>query len=214
LIVRPRRWELSLSCVLIASVAPIAQQQQTPREMPAGPSRPVARPQSPSAALGSLKEIMDGIVDPTSEFLFEAVSYDLTTAGVEERKPSNDHEWAQVRRHALLLAEASNLLKIPGRRVAPQNPFLELEADPKGPTDLTPAQIQSLIDRDRGAFNRLADALGQAAMLALRAAEAKDADAVFDAGDASDRARENRNKKYWYQEGKAPRAPPRSTRKK
>ena len=147
---------------------------------------------------------MDGIVDPTADVLFDAVSYDITATGIAETKPQSRREWAEIRRHALLLAEASNLLKMAGRRVAPAQPFLKREPDAPSPEDLTPAQIQALIDEDPAALTRLAQGLADAAMVALKAADAQSVEGLFEAGDAIDNACENCHLKYWYPKDKKP----------
>ena len=125
---RKLHW-LSLFAVAVAlGNAPAAQQAPHPAPAAAHAASAPATPTTPKA-IGSIKEIMDGIVDPTAEVLFDAVSYESTAAGITQIKPTTDEDWAKVRRHALLLAEVTNLLRMPGRRVAPANPFLELEKD-------------------------------------------------------------------------------------
>ncbi|MEQ1908954.1 MAG: hypothetical protein ABMA15_09025 [Vicinamibacterales bacterium] len=164
--------------------------------------------------VGSIKEIMDGIVDPAADVLFDAVSYDVTAAGVVQKVPKTTEDWVEIRRHALLLAEATNLLKMPGRRVAPEKPTLQRENEPPGPEDLKPEEIQALIDVDPAAFRRLAQGLTDAAREALQAADAKDVDRLFASGEAIDKACENCHVKYWYPKDKKPAADALLRRKK
>ena len=164
--------------------------------------------------VGSIKEIMDGIVDPAADVLFDAVSYDVTAAGVVEKVPKTTEDWVEIRRHALLLAEVTNLLKMPGRRVAPEKPTLQRENEPPGPEDLEPEAIQALIDADPAEFRRLAQGLTDAATVALQAADAKDVDRLFASGDEIDRACENCHVKYWYPKDKRPAADALSRRRK
>ena len=176
-------------------------------QAPARPARPAAR--RPAAApapvlVGSIKEIMDGLIDPAADHIFDAVSYTVTTAGIEEVRPRTREDWAEVRRHALLLAEAANLLKMPGRRVAPGRPVIEFEVDEVLPEDLTPEQVQVLIDADPAEFARLAQGLTEASVVALRAADAMDVEALFESGEALDQACENCHVKYWYPKEKPP----------
>ena len=178
---------------------------------------PAASKKGASAApvlVGSIKEIMDGIVDPTADVLFDAVSYDVTAAGVVEKVPKTTEDWVEIRRHALLLAEVTNLLKMPGRRVAPEKPTLQRENEPPGPEDLTPEEIQVLIDADPAAFRQLAQGLTDAAIVALQAADAKDVDKLFASGDEIDRACENCHVKYWYPKDKKPAADALSRRRR
>jgi hypothetical protein len=150
---------------------------------------------------------MRDIVDPSADVLFDAVFYDVTAAGIEEKVPTTDDEWKEVRRNALILAEAANLLRMPGRRVASAGATLGMKDEAPGPEDLSPAQIQVLIDRDRNTFNRLAQALSDAAQLALKAAEARSVDDLFASGEHIDLACENCHLKYWYPKGRLSRAP-------
>jgi hypothetical protein len=96
---------------------------------PAPPPSSSDRPISPTAPkidtsggqvqlVGTIKDIMLGIVDPSSDLLWDSVATDITAAGVVDKKPQNDEEWAKVESAALMLAEAPNLLKMPGRKVA------------------------------------------------------------------------------------------------
>jgi hypothetical protein len=202
----------ALSAVLavgIAANAMLAAQSTT------SSGRQVARPRAIAPVpIGSIKEIMDGIVDPTADVLFDAVSYNITAAGVEEKMPRTNDEWAEIRRHALLLVEVTNLLKMPGRKVAPDRPVLEFEREDPSPEDLTPEQIQALIDADPAKFTRHAHTLTEAALVALRAADAKNVDQLFSAGDEIDKACESCHLEYWYPKDKKPAIDALSRRKK
>ena len=77
-------------------------------------------------------EIMESIVMPTAQKIWDAVGVDVTAQGQIEKKPQNDEEWAELRAAAVTLAEATNALVVPGRHAAPagtksQNPEAELE---------------------------------------------------------------------------------------
>jgi hypothetical protein len=211
-----------LSVLLIGSV--VTARQSPPSPQPAAP--PAAKPAASSVSagkptvasryvvIGSIKELMQGIVDPAADVLWEAVSYDVTAAGVVEHVPKTDEDWYAVRRQALLLAEATNLLRMPGRKVTPAKPIPGMENEPPGPEDLTPAQIQVLIDRNPAKFGRLAQGLSDAARLALKAADARSVDALFAAGDAIDQACETCHLTYWYPAGKKPGTPLSQKKKK
>jgi cytochrome c556 len=104
-----------------------------------------------------------------------------------------DEDWARLRETAVTLAESTNLLIVPGRRVAQpgaksENPDAELE----------PEQIQALIAKNRGAFVAHAHVLHEAAMEALRAIDARKVDAITDAGGTIDAACEGCHLQFWY----------------
>src|SRR6516162_5046613 len=66
----------------------------------------------------TIKDIMDSMVDPSGDFLFESVQQIADEKGVREKAPQTDEEWEDVRHHAFILLEAPNLLTMAGRRVA------------------------------------------------------------------------------------------------
>src|SRR5215216_5234766 len=68
--------------------------------------------QSGQTAFASTREIMDGIVIPYSQAIFDAVAYENAKL---TRAPRNDDEWHRLYVQALAVAEAGNLLMIDGR---------------------------------------------------------------------------------------------------
>ncbi len=155
-----------------------------------------ARARPPEAALlhtATIKDIMDAMVDPSAEFLFDSVAMIADEHGITEKAPHTDEEWQEVRRRAILLLEAPNLLVMNGRKVAQPD---ERSSNPD--IELQPAQIQALIDADRPQFIDRAHTLQDAAMMALRASDARNKDALFAACDRLDKACENCHLHYWY----------------
>ncbi len=156
-----------------------------------------AAPQKRAAAElsrpATIKDIMDSMVDPSGDFMFESIQEIADEHGVRQKAPQTDEEWANVRHHVFILLEAPNLLAMEGRKVAQpgekaQNPNVELQ----------PEAIQKLIDDDRPSFIRRAKRLQDAAGAALKAVDAKDKDALFKAIDSIDKACENCHLHYWY----------------
>ena len=136
---------------------------------------------------------MTHVIDPPANSLRNSVSVMIDERGTVEKAPQTDEEWAAVRAYAIQLAEASNLLQIPGRAVAgpgekARAPGAELEVD----------EIARLIDADRAAWNRLAHGLHDESMAALKAIDAQDANGLRDAGDALDEACESCHRTFWY----------------
>jgi hypothetical protein len=155
-----------------------------------------AKPKPAEQALAhtaTIKDIMDSMVDPSGDFLFESVQEIADENGVREKAPQTDEEWEEVRHRAFILVEAPNLLTMEGRVVAHPN---EKSKNPQ--VELQPEEIQKLVDGDRPSFIRRARRLQDAATLALKAAEAKDKDALFKAIDSVDKACENCHLHYWY----------------
>jgi len=155
----------------------------------------------PEYRLNTVKDIMDSIVDPASDYIWDSVETTVSAKGVEEKAPHTDEDWKQVRRHAIMLLEATNLLQIPGRHVAKPG---EKADDPK--VELAPEQIEDLINKDRSAWNKYAQGLHDATMEAFKAIEAKDAEGLLNSGDGIDNACEKCHLHYWYPNEKIPEA--------
>jgi hypothetical protein len=143
----------------------------------------------------SIKEVMENIIDPIADNIFDAVGTDISAKGVVETKPTTDEDWAKVRIGAVTLAEGTNLLKMV-RPVAPPGDKNN-SGGPNAP-ELSPEAIQAKIDGDRALWNKHADELRDEALKVLDLVKAKNADAIFQAGSRIDRACENCHLEYWY----------------
>jgi len=150
-------------------------------------------PPSQFRPTSTIKDIMDSLVDPSADFLWDSVSTIVSAAGTEERQPKTPEEWANVRRRAITLIEATNLLIMEGRHVAKPGEKAENEE-----VELGPEEIEALIKGDRTSWVNFAHALNDATMLALKAIDAKSAPGLLDAGEGIDTACENCHLKYWY----------------
>ncbi len=145
------------------------------------------------ARSATIKDIMDSMVDPSGDFIFESVAEIADERGITHKAPHTDEEWKQVRRHALVLLEAPNLLVMEGRRVAQPH---ERSENPR--VELQPEDIQKLVDADRPSFVRRARKLQDGAALVLKAVDGKDTTALFHAIESIDRACEGCHLRYWY----------------
>jgi hypothetical protein len=178
---------------------------QTGCAQAAPPPAATATKSSPVVPVGTIKEIMKGIVDPSSAAIWDAVGTESGPKGVVEKAPKTDEEWAKVESSALVLAEVANLLKMDGRHVARPDQA-STKSQPDAP-ELTPAQIEEKINKDRAAWEKKADALQQTAVKAIAAARAHDKDGVLNVGEEIDNACESCHLIYWYPDEKAPKAP-------
>src|SRR5437667_11980027 len=107
----PRFLRLTAVAALLLVSAAGAQYCSKPSAAP-DPATPDIKP------IVSVKELMENIIDPIADNVFDAVGSDVTAKGIVETKPTTDEDWAKVKIGAVTLAEGTNLLKIP-RRVAP-----------------------------------------------------------------------------------------------
>jgi hypothetical protein len=157
-------------------------------------STQVVAPPSPEyRPTGTIKDLMDSLVDPNSDYLWESVSTESNAHGVTTKVPKTDEDWENERHHAIALLEATNLLQMPGRRVArpgekAENPNVEE----------SPEEIQALIDGDRASWIKHARDLYDATAVMMQSIDAKDATGVLNAGEGIDKACENCHAQYWY----------------
>jgi hypothetical protein len=178
-------------------VAALASQQCSSK--PAATST-AATPAAPSldsslAPTLSVKELMEHIIDPTSDWIFDAAVIDISRKGITETKPLTDDDWLKVERGGYVLAESTNLLKIP-RRMVPASE--EGKPHQPGEPELPPEQIQAKIEKDRALWYKHADGLKAAALEAVQVAKARDLDGLFKVGDKVDKACESCHLEYWY----------------
>lgn len=99
-----------------------------------------------------MKDFMLNVIDPAADGVWDAVGTISTVEGVFEKFPATDDEWAGVRAYTIQLAEAGNLLMLPARSGGSQEWI---------------ADAQALIEQSKRA---------------IKAAEAKDKDAIFTIG--------------------------------
>ena len=139
----------------------------------------------------TIVEIMDSMVMPNAQIVWDAVSYDVTEKGETINGPKTDDDWQRVRRAAITLAESANNLMVPGRAV--NHPGAK-----PGEGELAPEEIAKLIAKQRGAWVGHAKVLYEAVMQAVGAIDAKDVDKLSDAGGTIDAACEGCHLQFWY----------------
>lgn len=182
---------LSLS-IFVSSLAAVTGCQSRPAE-PQQAAQPKYVPDA------TIKDLMLSIVDPSADVVWLSVTTVMSQSGTVETAPKSDEDWAKVRQGAVTLAEAANLLMMPGRRVArpgekSETPGVELE----------PEEMDALIAKDRAAWEQRATHLHEAATEALKAIDAKDAPTLFAIGEKIEEACEGCHSNYWYPNEKIP----------
>ena len=154
---------------------------------PAEPSQPALTP------VLSVKELMQHIVDPQADYAFDAIVVDVGPKGAVETTPTTDEDWTRIERGMWVLAESSNLLKMP-RKMAPDG---EGNTDKGGP-ELTPAQIEAKVKENPALWSSHADTLRDQALKIVEIAKARDTKKLLDAGSALDQACEACHLDFWY----------------
>jgi hypothetical protein len=182
-----------LTCATLVALTACNRTPQSPT--------PQAISQPPFKPSASIQDLMTSIVDPSADALWESVSSEMTSKGTEEKQPRTDQEWLAVRRDAIALLEAGNLLMMNGRPVTHGGKATE-DAHIEGVYN--PAQIRQAIDADPARFQASALALHDAAAQALAAVDAKDPARLLIAGEKLDHACESCHSVYWYPNAKQP----------
>ena len=167
-----------LGCAALLSFA-IAQQKST------ASNRPV---------YSSVKELMESIIDPSADTLWNAVGTIVDKEnGIQELVPKTEEDWLNVRKAAVRIVEGGNLLMMPGREAAPPGTKSETPG-----VELEPAEIAALIRNDRKAFDGFAQALQALGVEAVRASDNKNADLILDIGARMEGVCESCHQTFWY----------------
>lgn len=199
----------AVGVVALLTSAVIAQQPAPTRPAAAKPAAPTAAT-APRAASGSpykmvnsIQDIMEGVIAPAADVLFDAVATDITSAGVVEKRPRTDDDWEHVEAAAIALVEGPNMIKMPGRRVA--RPGEPTKSEGPDAPELTPEEIQAKINANRPLFLKYANELQDQAIRALDIVRKKDAEGLFNIGEDIDQACEACHLEYWYPNDKTAR---------
>jgi hypothetical protein len=192
---RTIRWRGRLVPALAALCVTVACSKPQPAPAPAADTPPYE-------AAATIKDLMQSIVDPSADLVWNAVTTVQTSTGTIDTVPKTEEDWLKVRHGAVGLAEGANLLMMPGRHVARPHEKSETPG-----VELEPAEMEELINKDRLAFYQRARALHEAGMAAVAAADAKDAQKLFEVGEQIENACENCHTHYWYPNEKVPPVP-------
>lgn len=145
--------------------------------------------------VASVLELMDQFIDPAADVLWESVATISDRHGTVEHRPRTEADWLALRRSALVLVEATNLLAQPGRKLAQPGHVL---ADATASGMLTAAQIETALREQHGSLAVLARGLQDAGLEALAAIDARDVAKLEDSGGHIDEACEACHLVFWY----------------
>ena len=144
----------------------------------------------------TVKELMNSVVSPNAEFVWKSVQTTQGDGGSKDKAPTNDEEWAELRRHAVALRESTDLLLIPGRKMAGAG------EKAKDASELAPEAMQSLMDKDRAKWVEYTHGLHDKVIAVIKAIDAKSASGVLDTGGDIDAACESCHQVFWYPDQK------------
>ena len=194
---RRRKIALTLSVSVLVALGACS---KTPDQTGSAPTGTAELDGSSSSLDAStpIKTLMDSIVDPAADGIWESVATISDENGVHKRAPRTPEEWQQVRRHAVTLIEAMNLVMMKGRPAAPAG-------TPPKAGELTPAQIDALLRTDHETLAAFAKNVQTTTRSAIAAIDKRDPGALFEAGSAIDHACESCHMTFWYPDIQDPR---------
>ena len=143
----------------------------------------------------SVKELMEHMIDPVADNIFDAVWWDNTAKGVVEHRPRTDEDWEKVKIGAVTLAEGIDLLRVP-RPFAPAGDVNDSLGP--NPPELSPTEIKAKIDKDPVLWMAKIQALRNVGLEVLEVVKKKDVDALWQASGDLDEACEACHLEYWY----------------
>jgi hypothetical protein len=143
----------------------------------------------------SVKELMRDMLDPASDYIFDAVKIVTTKKGEVETVPKTDEDWEKLRIGATTIAEGVYLLKIPRPFTPPGD-----ENNSTGPdaTELSPAQIKAKLEKDPVLWNAKIEALRNVGLEVLDIVKKKSTAELWEASYNLDQACESCHLQYWY----------------
>ena len=100
----------------------------------------------------NLKQLMEWVIDSNADVIWDSVKFITTNEGTKEIFPQTDQEWEAIRNSSATLIEAGNLLMLEGRA------------------------------KDNTEWVKYAQRLSNTTEVALKAAQEKNKEALFDAG--------------------------------
>ena len=109
-------------------------------------------PPAPYERTTGIAEFMAWLLEPAADAIWDSAGQIITEAGVEDLAPTTDAGWDEVRNQAALVAELGNLLMMPH------------------------------FAQDRPDWTEISRGMVQAGARVRRAAEARDAEALFEQG--------------------------------
>ena len=66
---------------------------------------PAAEAEPAFRTTATVKDIMDAVIDPNADVLWESVSTTINAEGTVEKMPRTDEDWSQVRRSAMTIVD-------------------------------------------------------------------------------------------------------------
>ena len=121
-------------------------------------------------SVSTVKQLMDGIIGPASGTVYRSVSIMVSAEGEQENYPRTDREWEIVAASAAAIAEAGHLL------------------------------MSEKHVRDTEAWAKMSQAMIDASLISMKAAQDKDKEAVLASGEALNESCDGCHRRYMVDE--------------
>jgi hypothetical protein len=144
----------------------------------------------------SVKELMDYMIDPAGDYIFDSVKTFVQPNGkVVEVEPKTDEDWEKLKIGAVTLAEGVYLLKIDRPFAPPGDKNNSVGPDA---TELSPEQIVAKVNKDPVEWNARIEALRNVGLEVLDIVKKRNTKELWDASENLDEACESCHRSYWY----------------
>lgn len=193
---------IPVCALVVAALAAACSSSKSSAPAPAAANAPAPAMVNTTPLLGdmkplvSVKELMQYMIDPASDYIFDSVKTLIRPDGtVVEVMPKTDEDWEKLRVGAITLAEGVYLLKV-------QRPFTPAGDvnNSVGPdaTELSPEQIIAKVNKDPVEWNARIEALRNVGLEVLDIVKKKNTKELWDASENLDEACESCHRSYWY----------------
>ncbi len=154
---------------------------------------PVAAPEIPYHPRATIAEIMDSMVMPAADVIWNSTAVTETLEGEKDSRPKTDEDWKVVEHAGVVLSEAFNAVMIPGRHVDKPG---AVSSNPE--SELNPAQIEEMIRNEPEVWRGFAQAIDTTVEKVQGAIRERNFDAISEVGGELDEVCENCHLHFWY----------------
>lgn len=178
-----------------ADIAATSTPEAAPAPAPAAIPDPEPADQGTTFDTGiSVRTLMNAVVKPNADTVWQGVRYVVTEEGVtEDVVPQTDADWATLRTSAITLIEAGNALLLPGRKmdnVAPGPDYPNWQ--------FLPEEMQAMRDADPESWRYFAQEMQFSTKATLEKIEKRDVLGLIDTGARINQSCQGCHAEFWY----------------
>jgi hypothetical protein len=184
-----------VALITLQGCTPAPQPAESGAEIAVAPeaaATPAAEPSVQFNTSLSVKELMNGLVNPNARQLWSGVSYVETEQGAVETIPQTQEDWDQLRTNAMALIEASNALMLPGRSIDTSENVVTPDFQ------YTPNEIEQLLAEDPDTWIINLQNLQDYTLQTLETINRKDILGFTERGALINEACQSCHAQYWY----------------